>query len=286
MQILSSQQQNLLNSVLGANGANDTNGANSVLSADGAKGTNGANGSDNSGTGIPSGDTGSMSDMFTKLLVAQIQNQDPLNPMQPDQFVTQLTQMSQVEAMQNMASLSQANSAMLESMLVVSLGGQVGSEVMVKTDAVDLDGKTTVYGGFTLGASTDDVTVTLTDSDGVDHKIDLGAQKAGDVKFDIDPAKLGLPAGHYKVAINAGNDADGNAQTPDAEIEGKLQSVRLGDNGQVILSVAGIGDVTTADITRFLGNPDNPDNNPDNIPDHNLLKHVASESASAFHHIF
>ena len=36
-------------------------------------------------------------DMFLKLLVAQIQNQDPLNPMDPTQFVSQLSQFSSVE---------------------------------------------------------------------------------------------------------------------------------------------------------------------------------------------
>jgi flagellar basal-body rod modification protein FlgD len=258
MQILSSTQNNhSLGATNGALGADDGSGSNS---------------------GIPSDDASSMSDMFTKLLVAQIQNQDPLDPMQPDQFVTQLTQMSQVEAMQNMASLSQANSAMLESMLVVSLGGQVGSNVMVKTDAVDLDGSTTVHGAFNLDASTDDAVVTVTGDDGVQHKIDLGAQKAGEVKFDIDPSKLGLPAGHYKLAVQAGTDDNGNTQAPSVEIEGKLQSVRLGDSGDVILSVAGIGDVTTADITRFLGNPDS---NPDQNPDPTLQR--KSATASAFH---
>ncbi|WP_206995165.1 flagellar hook capping FlgD N-terminal domain-containing protein [Trinickia mobilis] len=239
----------------------------SLGAADGA--ANGPVGADdgNGNTGMPSASSGSMSDMFTKLLVAQIQNQDPLEPMKPEQFVTQLTQMSQVEAMQNMAALSQVNSAMLESMLVVSLGGQVGSNVMVKTDAVDLDGSTAVHGAFNLDASADSTTVTVTGSDGVPHKIDLGAQKAGEVKFDIDPAQLGLPAGRYTVAVQAGSGDAGTAQTPSVEIEGKLQSVRLGDNGQVILSVAGIGDVTTADITRFLGNPGSA---PDGNPDHNL----------------
>ena len=36
-------------------------------------------------------------DMFLKLLVAQIQNQDPLNPMDPTQFVSQLSQFSSME---------------------------------------------------------------------------------------------------------------------------------------------------------------------------------------------
>lgn len=36
-------------------------------------------------------------DMFFKLLVAQIQNQDPLNPMDPTEFVSQLAQFSSME---------------------------------------------------------------------------------------------------------------------------------------------------------------------------------------------
>jgi flagellar basal-body rod modification protein FlgD len=40
--------------------------------------------------------------MFLQLLVAQLQNQDPLNPVDGSQFVTQLAQMQQLEASVNM----------------------------------------------------------------------------------------------------------------------------------------------------------------------------------------
>ncbi len=36
-------------------------------------------------------------DMFLQLLIAQIQNQDPLSPMDPTQFVSQLAQFSEME---------------------------------------------------------------------------------------------------------------------------------------------------------------------------------------------
>jgi len=42
--------------------------------------------------------------MFLKLLVAQIQNQDPLNPSDPIQFVSQLAQFTQLEQSVNMSS--------------------------------------------------------------------------------------------------------------------------------------------------------------------------------------
>jgi len=38
-------------------------------------------------------------DMFLQLLVAQLQNQDPLNPMDGTQFVSQLAQFSELEQM-------------------------------------------------------------------------------------------------------------------------------------------------------------------------------------------
>ena len=46
------------------------------------------------GTGLPSS-TG-LNNMFLQLLVAQLQNQDPLNPLDPSQFVGQLAQFSEL----------------------------------------------------------------------------------------------------------------------------------------------------------------------------------------------
>lgn len=50
----------------------------------------------------PSPDLGK--DEFLKLLMAQIQNQDPLNPMDDREFIAQMTTFSSLEQMMNMAS--------------------------------------------------------------------------------------------------------------------------------------------------------------------------------------
>jgi hypothetical protein len=47
-----------------------------------------------SGSGLPS--TQGLDTMFLQLLVAQLQNQSPLNPMDPTQFVGQLAQFSEL----------------------------------------------------------------------------------------------------------------------------------------------------------------------------------------------
>ncbi|KVH43261.1 flagellar biosynthesis protein FlgD [Burkholderia diffusa] len=190
---------------------------------------------------------GSTTDIFAKLLTAQIQNQNPLEPSDPAQFVAQLMQMQQTEALNNVAALTANNAALMESMLVVSLGSQVGSQVMARTESLELDNDT-VHGRFTLADAASDVSVVLTDEAGNAHRISLGEQAKGDVKFDIDPEKLGLGPGKYKIKVET--DA---GKPPAVEIAGVLENVRLGADGKVILRVAGIGEVDTGSISSFLG---------------------------------
>jgi flagellar basal-body rod modification protein FlgD len=62
----------------------------------------GVNNQQNSGASIPANSTSTTDPLtseqtFLKILVAQIQNQDPTSPTDPTQFVSQLTQYSELE---------------------------------------------------------------------------------------------------------------------------------------------------------------------------------------------
>lgn len=186
-------------------------------------------------------------DMFTKLLVAQIKNQDPLAPTDPSQFVNQLTQQAQTEAMQNLSALTSANASVLQSMQVLALGAQVGSEVMVNTDTVQID-KNTVSGSIALAATSSKTTVTLKGADDKEYKIELGAKAAGTVPFTIDPVALGLPTGTYTMSVSTSS-----TEKPTVDIAGKLNSVRLSSSGNMILSVSNLGEVNPGAITGFNG---------------------------------
>lgn len=72
---------------------------------------------------------------FLKLLVAQMQYQDPLEPTSNTEFISQYAQFSQVEQMQNMASTVELQRA----------ASLVGQEVYVKTQ--NADGKTSYVQG-------------------------------------------------------------------------------------------------------------------------------------------
>ena len=187
------------------------------------------------------------SQMFTKLLVAQIQNQDPLSPTDPSQFINQLTQLSQTEALQNVSNLTSANASILQSMQVLALGAQVGSDVQVTATEVQLD-STKVKGEVTLAASSSKTTLVLTGLDGREHKVELGSQSSGAVPFALDPQAMGLPAGTYKMRVETSSKED-----PSVDLIGRLNSVRLGSGGAVVLNVANVGETTPAAITAFNG---------------------------------
>jgi flagellar basal-body rod modification protein FlgD len=199
----------------------------------------------NSGAVATHASTDPNRDMFTKLLVAQIQNQDPLSPQDPTTYVNQLSQLSQTEALQNLSQTSTANASLLQSLQTLAMGGQVGSTVTVATNTLQL-GQDKISGNVQLDGISADTKLILTGADGQQHAIDLGPG-SGAQSFTIDPAALGLAPGSYTIQAKP---ADGSS--PSIEIAARLDSVRVA-NGGVVLQVAGIGQVDPSAITGFNG---------------------------------
>lgn len=215
--------------------------------------TNSLASSNNSTTGAgtdavsASADVSANKDMFTKLLVAQIRNQDPLSPSDPSQFVNQLSQLSQTEALQSLSKTTSASASVLQSLQVLAMGGQVGSSVSVATDRVRVDGNV-IEGSVVLPAASSATNLVLTGADGQARTISLPFHAAGSQAFRIDPAALGLAPGSYAISAQA---ADGT-RVP-VEVTGRVDSVRLSGTGAVVLQVAGVGEVDPSAITSFNG---------------------------------
>lgn len=123
---------------------------------------------------------------FLTMLVAQLQNQDPLNPLDNTEITNQLAQMSTVSGIEklNLTLSSLVNSVgTAQAMQAASL---IGQTVLVPGANLTLaSGK--AYGGATLESAADQVTVSIMDTSGnVVQTLSLGAQKAGDVVFSWD----------------------------------------------------------------------------------------------------
>jgi flagellar basal-body rod modification protein FlgD len=189
---------------------------------------------------------GEVSQLFTTLLVAQIKYQNPLEPQDPSQFVSQLTQLSQMEALQSLNKQGSTNGAMLESLQVLALGSQVGSQVTAKTDQIVV-GSEPIQGRFTLADGDTDIALVVRSASG-ERRIAFGTRGAGDMPFTIDPGTLGLAPGTYSVHVETKSGA-----SPAVEVAGTLQTVRMSAAQGVVLEVANIGQISSGSVTSFDG---------------------------------
>ena len=127
---------------------------------------------------------GEQSDRFLKLLVTQMQNQDPLNPMDNAQVTTQLAQISTVSGVDKLnTSINQMSSLLLQSQ-TLQAAGLVGKDVLVVGSDLVLDDAGKTSAGFELQSPADSVVVSVKNAAGkVIDTIDLGAEGAGRHSF-------------------------------------------------------------------------------------------------------
>ncbi|MBO0214099.1 flagellar hook assembly protein FlgD [Vibrio sp. Vb2880] len=192
--------------------------------------------------------TSSLYNEFITLMVAQVQNQDPLNPTDGTQYVTQLAQFAQVQSTDNMVSILNNNAIMMDNLQVLTTAGLVGQSVSVRTDTLHADGEGTYNGSIELTSSSNTVTLELVDEAGNVTRIPLGAQPEGTVDFSIDAEKLGLK-GKYEMTVVVD---EGQNYTPAITLEGTVQKVTVPSTGGAsVLTIHGVGDIPFYEISSF-----------------------------------
>lgn len=196
----------------------------------------------------PGSNGSEMNDLFMKLLVAQIQNQDPLNPTDGTEYVSQLAQMTQVQSMESMSAQMMNTATLVDNLQVLATGSLVGQSIMVRSSSVQLEGQP-IGGRLTLEHPASTVTVHVKGADGSDKQLELGKQEAGQVSFTLDPAELGLPDGKYTLSVVT----DSGEENIPLEISGTVNSVRIGSDGTPMLSIPGLGEVAYFNISQFGG---------------------------------
>jgi flagellar basal-body rod modification protein FlgD len=196
--------------------------------------------------------TADAQDRFLKLLTTQLKNQDPLNPMDNAQMTSQLAQISTVDGIEKLNATLQkmlASSASAEAMQAAAL---VGHQVMVAGSGLQL-GDTGAAGGIDLGASADQVTVTIKDVNGiVMNALNLGALDAGVHDFGWDgKTAAGVKAvnGAYSISVSATRGGDKVAAT--ALQLASVQNINQSSQG-VSLNLGALGLVMMSDIKQIF----------------------------------
>lgn len=125
-------------------------------------------------------------DRFLTLLVAQMQNQDPLNPMDNAEITSQMAQINTVTGIEKLNTSVQGLYAQFVQMQALQGAALVGRDVIVEGNHVDIaDG--IGQGGFELASAADMVKVEILNAGGhVVDTLNLGAQAAGRHSFDWD----------------------------------------------------------------------------------------------------
>ena len=155
---------------------------------------------------------------FLTLLVAQLQNQDPLNPSDPTEFTAQLAQFSSLEQLFTInKSLTQMVEMQGQNSSIYALE-MIGQNAVVKGNEFELSGESAQV-GFELESSAAGATLYVMDQNGVIVKtLEETALSAGNhfIEWDgTDDAGAAVGPGRYRLVATAdfGKGEDLPAQT-------------------------------------------------------------------------
>jgi flagellar basal-body rod modification protein FlgD len=178
-------------------------------------------------------------DDFLKLLVTQLQNQDPLNPADSTEFVTQLAQFSSLEQLQNVNSNIQVLQLFEQSINNSQAVTFVGKTIKASGSMFELGTGETYEVQYQLGEDAAKVYVNILDETGTAvKKIEMDALSAGSqsVVWDgTDENGNPVPAGTYSFSVQAQNE-DGEAMSTAAYVEETVTGVSYHDGSTYLLA--------------------------------------------------
>jgi len=123
-------------------------------------------------------------DRFLKLLVTQLQNQDPLSPMDNAELTSQIAQINTVTGIATLNTSVQSLSSQFLQMQSLQGASLVGKDVIVPGNKLDI-ANGAAQGGFELASAADAVKVEVMSPAGrVLDTLNLGAQSSGMHSFD------------------------------------------------------------------------------------------------------
>lgn len=178
------------------------------------------------------------SDMFMRLMIAQLQNQDPSSPADTTDFMQQIATMSQVESINQLnVSVNEMSKSMLSSQAALQASSMVGQSVFIPGDSVEVGTSASPFarGSFNLPASASEVQIKIYNSTGslVDN-MQLGAVEQGEHEFAWqmpfdDDGNPTMPPGDYTFTVERMD--DGEFKAVDTNMAYRVNSVTLGENG-------------------------------------------------------
>ncbi len=180
-------------------------------------------------------DPAAAQDRFLKLLVAQLNNQDPMNPLDNAQMTSQIAQINTVTGIQQLNQTMQSMATQFNSLQVMQGTSLIGRNVMIEGSGLSMADKTG-KGGFELDSAATGVKVEVMTAGGqVIDTVDMGAQSAGRHTFEWDASKYTGSTDALQFRVTAVN----GATTIDSTALSLSKVTAAGaENGQLVLTLS------------------------------------------------
>ncbi len=209
--------------------------------------TSSATATASSGTTAAS-DANASQDRFLKLLVAQLNNQDPMNPMDNAQMTSQMAQINTVTGIQQVNETLKSMATQFSGMQVLQGSSMVGHNVLVEGNTLSRS-KGVASGAIDLEGQADAIKIEIMSPGGqVLDTLNLGAKAAGRHTFDWDAstyAGTGEPS--YRVTATQG----GTAVPTTSLVRDTVTSVSS-ENGAMTVQLQGRGAVAYSSVKAIL----------------------------------
>ena len=207
-----------------------------------------ASSSSSSSTGVATQSAAQLQSTFLTLLVAQINNQDPLNPVDNSQMTTQMAEINTVSGIQQVNTSLQGLVSQFSSMQMLQGSALIGHTVTVPGNSLAVNSSTSqAVGAYSLPTSASSVQVQITDASGnVVGTINEGAQAAGQQTFSWDASAYPNTALTFNVVAANGSSAV-TATTYSAET---IESVGM-NSGALTLGLSDGSTVPYANVNNI-----------------------------------
>jgi flagellar basal-body rod modification protein FlgD len=202
---------------------------------------------------------------FLKLMITQMENQDPLSPQENTEFIAQLAQFSSVEALDSMNNKFDRLSDNFIGNQALQASSLVGRQVSVPSKIAQLEAGQVVGASVELPESSDKVTLKIYSENGaLLEEANLGVQSAGEhavrwngAQLEVDGKVInwqsrvegGRPPGLYRFEFET--QAEGKPLALAAALTANVNSVTVGKDGLLTLNLSGIGPMKLSDVKQF-----------------------------------
>ena len=188
---------------------------------------------------------------FLKLLMTQLQNQDPMEPMDNGEFMGQMAQFSTVQGVTEMGESIDGLVSIYQGQQMSANASMIGKKALVDGNWAQLEGGK-LAGAIDLTTAANDLRVDVKSETGeLMASIGLGSKMAGTQEFSWDGIKQDgttAPEGNYYLSASAVR--DGQSTVPAMQVYGTVNSVQM-KGGEVTLNVSGQGNVSFNSVKRI-----------------------------------